>query len=248
MARKDTAEPTEPTERSEPTERTEPTEATQALPGEPAGAGAEATPTGGGQEAVPQAPPSPDYRDLYLRALAELDNFRKIAARDRRALIETASEGVLRKLLDSVDALERAAGEVERVRDQAPANFQAVVQPSVEGIRAIHRQLMAVLASEGVDRIDPKGEPFDPVHHDAIARVERADLPEGTIIEVVQVGYTLKGTTLRAPRVVVAAPATADAPPAGGAAPSRGDPASGSGPAARRPHVTVQTDSADEEE
>lgn len=154
--------------------------------------------------------PSPDYKDLYLRALADLDNFRKVTARERRALVATAAEGVLRKLLDSVDALDRAAGEIERVRDQADADFRPVVQRSVDGVHAIKRQLMAVLSSEGVERVDPKGEPFDPAHHDAIARVEAPNAPEGTIVDVVQVGYTLRGTQLRAPRVVVAAPAAAE--------------------------------------
>ncbi len=160
---------------------------------------------GPGVQEVPPAPSGePDYKDLYLRALAELDNYRKVQARDRRALIDQASGGVLAKLLEPVDAFERAVAEVERLQEQAPAAFQPVVQRSVEGMKALERQLQAVLTSEGVERVDPRGEPFDPEHHEAVARVESAKEHEGTIVEVVQVGYRLRGTSLRPPRVVVA--------------------------------------------
>jgi molecular chaperone GrpE len=155
-------------------------------------------------EGRPAPSGQPDYKDLYLRALAELDNYRKVQARERRALIDQASEGVLAKLLEPVDAFERAVTEVERLQEQAPAAFRPAVQRSVEGMKALERQLQAVLTSEGVECIDPRGEPFDPEHHDAVARVESADQHEGTIIEVVQVGYRLRGTSLRPPRVVVA--------------------------------------------
>ncbi|HEX9709872.1 MAG TPA: nucleotide exchange factor GrpE [Candidatus Thermoplasmatota archaeon] len=153
----------------------------------------------------PAAPPAPDYEDLYLRALAELDNYRKVAARERRTLLDMAAEGVVRKLLEPADAFERAVGEVERVHELAPEALQPVLLRSVEGLRALQRQLDAVLSSEGVERVSPRGEAFDPQRHEAVARVERADAAEGTILDVVQVGYTLRGAILRAPRVVVSA-------------------------------------------
>ena len=176
-----------------------------------------ATPDSGPAPApAPPRPPEPDYKDLYLRALAELDNYRKVALRERRALIESAAEAVIRKLIDPVDALDRAVADVERLETQVAAELKPALNRSAEGLRALRRQFHAVFESEGVVRLWQPGASFNPAIHEAIASVPTDAAQEGTVVEVIQPGYLLRERLVRPARVAVAArkPAAAELEPA----------------------------------
>lgn len=133
--------------------------------------------------------------DKYLRAVAELDNVRKRAARD----VENA-----RKF-----ALERFASELLAVRDSLEMGLASAATASVEDLRegsqATLQQLAATLERFGVTEVDPEGEPFDPAVHEAMTVQPSPEVEPGTVVAVYQKGYLLNGRLLRPARVVVAA-------------------------------------------
>jgi molecular chaperone GrpE len=134
-----------------------------------------------------------EQRDLYLRAVAELDNFRKRSARE----VETA-----RKF-----GAERLAQSILPVRDSLEAGIAAAEQSGesvlVEGQRATLRLLDEALTASGIRAIEPYGEPFDPNKHEALSLVPAADKPPNTVVDVVQKGYELNDRLLRAAKVLV---------------------------------------------
>jgi molecular chaperone GrpE len=128
------------------------------------------------------------------RLAAEFENFRKRAARDQENLTVRANERLVKELLPVVDDLERA---LEAAAEHEEAKLE-------EGVRLVHRQLEQVLEREGLGEIPTDG-PFDPHVHEALL-TQPSDADEGSVIEVLQKGYTLGGRVLRPARVVVAAP------------------------------------------
>jgi molecular chaperone GrpE len=133
-----------------------------------------------------------EYLDLSQRTRAELENYRKRAAREAAQAGERAKANLIRELLPVVDNLERAvasAGEDE--------------QHLADGVKLVHAQLVAALEREGIQSFDPVGETFDPECHEALST--REDGESGRILDVVEKGYKLNGTVLRPARVVVSA-------------------------------------------
>jgi len=129
----------------------------------------------------------------YLRAAAELDNFRKRATRD----VETA-----RKF-----GPERLAQALLPVRDSLAAGLAATSKGDaglIQGQQATLRLLDEALAAAGVTEIDPKGEPFDPAKHEALTVVPSAEVEPNSVLEVIQKGYQLHDRLLRAAKVIVA--------------------------------------------
>lgn len=166
------------------------------VPGEPL-AGAEA-----GAESSDGAPPAhaeePDYHDRWLRAAAELDNVRKRARRDA-GLAET--RGILRlarELLPSIDNLDRALAAAESQPENADHHL-------TDGIRLVHSEMLAALERVGIVPDSPRGEPFDPHRHEAVAQQPADGVVAGTVIDVYQPGYRLGEDVVRAAKVVVAA-------------------------------------------
>ena len=188
--------------------------------------GTESSAAAPGVAPVPPAE-APDYRDLFLRATAELDNYRKRAERDRQALIQFAAEGLARKLLDPVDSLDRAVLEIERVRAHAPDAIKGALATSQEGLRALKRQFMDALAGEGIEPFRPEGAAFDPSLHEALVRVPHPTLPDGAVVEVLQTGYTMRSRLLRPARVTVSSGPAAPGAPQEPAAPALADPSHG---------------------
>jgi len=140
----------------------------------------------------------PDYRDLYLRALAETDNVRKRGRRDALAA-ETRGKGrVVRELLPALDNLDRAiaAAEAQDADDE---------HHMTKGIRLVQAELAAALGRVGIESFSPKGEVFDPHQHEAVAQQPVEGVAAGTVAEVYQPGYRYGEEVLRPARVVVAA-------------------------------------------
>jgi len=135
-------------------------------------------------------------QERHLRVLAELENTKKRLHREKEEFVRYASEAVVRGLLPIIDSLDQALVAVDKQSDP-----QAVIK----GVQLIHRQLLGLLEKEGVKRIPTVGESFDPHRHEAVAQVEAADgAADETVVEEVQVGYTLHGKVLRPAMVKVA--------------------------------------------
>ncbi len=135
-----------------------------------------------------------DLREMYLRKLAEFDNFRKRTEREREEFARTAGEGVVRELVPVLDNFERA---LQHGADDGSQAFR-------QGVEMIARQLWDVLQRQGLEVIDPGGQPFEPEFHEAVQRVEGSDHPPGTVVWVAAKGYLFGGRLLRPAMVGVA--------------------------------------------
>jgi molecular chaperone GrpE len=127
------------------------------------------------------------------RLAAEFDNFRKRSAREQAAFSERANERLVKELIPVLDDLGRA---LEAAEKHEEAKLE-------DGVRLVHRALATLLAREGLAEIETDGK-FDPHVHEALLS-QPSDAEEGSVIEVVQKGYTLGDKVLRPARVVVAA-------------------------------------------
>ena len=156
-------------------------------------ANAQAEPTLEEQVAALEAERDEHLYDLK-RVAAEFDNYRKRVARDQESLVARAHERLVKELLPVLDDLERALAAAE---EHEEAKLE-------EGVRLVHRELAAALQREGLAEIDTDGR-FDPHVHEALLS-QPSDAAEGSVIEVVQKGYTLGDRVVRPARVVVAAP------------------------------------------
>jgi len=132
-------------------------------------------------------------RDVYLRKLAEFDNFRKRVDREREDIRQAALEDFIRELLPVIDNFDRAL-------QHADADSGAFHQ----GVEMIAKQLHDTLERKGVSEIDPLGQSFDPLVHEAVQRIEGGDHPPGTVVNVMLKGYTLGDRLIRPAMVGVA--------------------------------------------
>src|SRR4051812_2760675 len=146
------------------------------------------------------APPAdePDYRDQYLRAMAELDNVRKRARRDVSQAEARGIAKLARELLPAIDNFGRAL-------DAAEAQPENRDHHLTDGIRLVQSELLSALARVGIEPDSPKGERFDPHCHEAIAQQPVEGAASGTIVEVYSQGYRYRDDVLRPAKVVVAA-------------------------------------------
>ena len=143
-----------------------------------------------------------DKQDQLLRALAETDNVRRRAQRDREEYVKYAVEGLARDLLPVVDNLDRAIAAARAAGDAARV---------VEGVELIRRELLRVLERHGVTRYSALGQRFDPTRHEAVARMVSEDEAPDTVVAEVAPGYMLNGRVLRPAMVGVAAAPDEDA-------------------------------------
>lgn len=138
----------------------------------------------------------PDYKDQWMRAVAELDNVRKRSRRDAAVAEQRGIARLAREQLPAIDNLDRA---IDSARDQgAPEEF-------VNGLALVRGELVAAFERVGIVAYSPQGEPFDPHVHEAVAQQPADGVPSGTVIEVYQSGYRLGDEILRAAKVVVSA-------------------------------------------
>ncbi|HEY6029747.1 MAG TPA: nucleotide exchange factor GrpE [Gaiellaceae bacterium] len=135
-----------------------------------------------------------EYLDALQRTAAEFDNYRKRVQRDQQSLVARAGERLVRELLPILDDLERA---LEAAEEHEEAKLE-------EGVRLVHRSLAEALRREGLEEIATEGR-FDPHVHEALL-TQPSEEAEGSVIQVLQKGYTLGDHVLRPARVVVAAP------------------------------------------
>jgi molecular chaperone GrpE len=146
------------------------------------------------QDAVPE---EPDYKDKWLRAVAELDNVRKRARRDVGAAESRGIFKLARELLPALDNFERALAAAEAQPENRDHHL-------TDGIRLVQSELLGALSRVGIEPDSPKGERFDPHRHEAVAQQPVDGAEPGTIVEVYSAGYTYGDDVLRPAKVVVA--------------------------------------------
>jgi molecular chaperone GrpE len=143
-----------------------------------------------------------EKQDRLLRTLAEMDNMRRRAQREKEDYTRYATEALLRDLVPVLDNLDRALA-----AGRASADARGVV----EGVELIQRELLRVLERHGVTRYSALGQPFDPNRHEATARVVSTTHEPGTVVSEVAPGYLLHGRVLRPAQVAVATAPDEDA-------------------------------------
>lgn len=141
-------------------------------------------------------------KELYLRKLADFDNYRKRLEREMAEFRKVANANLIRDLLPVVDNLERAVA--------TPSTADGSLRVGVE---LVLRQFKEALGRHGVAEVDPGGAAFDPSLHEAIQRVDSPEVAENTVIQVLQKGYILGERLLRPALVVVAVPSSPAALP-----------------------------------
>jgi molecular chaperone GrpE len=166
-----------------------------------------------------------DLKDRLLRALAEMENLRRRTERevaDSRAYAITA---FARDLLGVADNMRRA---LDAVGTAAQETVDPGMRGLIDGVELTERELINVLEKHGVKKLDPQGTKFDPHRHQAMLEVPDASVPAGTIVQVVQPGYTIGERVLR-PALVTIAKGAPKGGPAEGAPVSANDNSADSG-------------------
>ena len=142
-----------------------------------------------------------EAKDRMLRTLAEMENLRK---RTQREVADARTYGITafaRDVLDIADNLQRALDAVPMdAREAADPGLKALI----EGVELTERSLHKTLEKNGVQKLDPLGEKFDPNFHQAMYEVPDSSVPAGTVVQVVQGGYTIGDRVLRPALVAVA--------------------------------------------
>ena len=135
--------------------------------------------------------------DRVLRITADLDNFKKRAAREKQEAIKFANEGLLQKLIPILDNFDMALAAVQTADGGAAQSLQT-------GVNMIHQQLKNTLAEIGLEELDATGKAFDPNLHEAVSQKETAEAPEGQVVQQLRKGYKFRDRLLRPASVVVA--------------------------------------------
>lgn len=152
-----------------------------------------------------------DLKDRLLRTVAEMENLRKRTERDVADTRSYAIAGFARDMLSATDALSRALVVIPaETRETAEGSLKSLI----EGIELAERETQRLLAKHGVKPIEAAGQKFDPHKHQAMFEVPNTEVPEGTVVQVVQEGFAIGERVLRPAMVGVAkgGPAAAPAP------------------------------------
>jgi molecular chaperone GrpE len=142
-----------------------------------------------------------EYKDRWLRGMAEMENLRR---RTEREVADARVYGITQFARDVVlvaDNMERA---LQALDDELRAKADAGVKALLDGVELTERELLKVLEKHGVKRLEPKGQKFDPHRHQAMFEVPDETVPSGTVVQVVQAGYTIGDRVLRPAMVGIA--------------------------------------------
>ncbi len=197
----------------------EPSPNSETPPADPSAAAPE-TPEAVATPATDEAAPAPNpleaalaeaaqWKDTAYRNAAELDNFRKRAAREAQEARAYANADLLRSLFPILDNFEMGL-EAARAESEKSMIFM--------GMSMVHRQIVDFLRDSGVVEVEALSKPFDPNLHDAVSQEASTSVPEGTVLRVTRKGYKLKDRLLRAASVVVSSAPAPEASAEGGQA------------------------------
>jgi molecular chaperone GrpE len=133
-------------------------------------------------------------KDMYLRQLAEFENFRKRLAKEQEDFGKYANQKIIEELLPVIDSLEMTLSHCSEEEKKTPL---------VSGVELTRKQLLQALEKHGVKQYGTEGEPFDPNFEEAIGTEKNESLGPGMVAKVLRKGYTLHGKDIRAAMVVV---------------------------------------------
>jgi molecular chaperone GrpE len=150
-----------------------------------------------------------DMRDRLLRTMADMENLRRRTEREKADTARYAISNFARDVLTVGDNLRRT---IEHVPTEA-ASQDPALRSFLDGVELTERELLNVLERHGVTRIDPVGQRFDPNCHQAMYEVQNPDVPEGTVVDVMQAGYVIGDRCLRPALVAVAKGGARQTPP-----------------------------------
>src|SRR5437763_17037444 len=135
-----------------------------------------------------------ELKDRLLRTLADMENLRR---RTDREVADARTYGVTnfaRDILAVADNMERALKALDdEIRDKAEAGVKALL----DGVELTERELIKVMEKHGIKKIEPQGQKFDPNLHQAMLEIPDASVPAGTVVQIMQPGYTIGGRGLR---------------------------------------------------
>ncbi len=137
------------------------------------------------------------FKERWVRAVAEMDNFRKRSARERQEAVQFANQGLLERLVPALDNLDMALTAVSAAQDGSSDALKT-------GVEMVLGQLRGILRDAGLEEISAVGQVFDPTWHEAVSQQDSEEVPEGHVLQQLRKGYRLKERLLRPATVVVA--------------------------------------------
>ncbi len=149
------------------------------------------------EELQQKAAKADEHWDRLLRTLADLENFKKRAARERQDAIKFANASLLEKLIPALDNFDMALAAANNAEGHSIESLKT-------GIAMIYNQLKTALTDSGLEEIDATNQPFDPNLHEAVSHQESAAVPEGQVLQQLRKGYKLRDRLIRPASVVVA--------------------------------------------
>ena len=167
-------------------------------PEKPTGAGTDALAPGQLEDLKQRAAKADEHWDRLLRTLADFDNYKKRAAREKQETAKFANEGLLQKLIPVLDSLDMALAAASQA---APGQALESMQT---GINLVCQQLKATLGEFGLEEVDAAGARFDPNLHEAVSQRETSEAPEGQVVQQLRKGYRLRERLLRPATVIIA--------------------------------------------
>lgn len=135
-----------------------------------------------------------EFIEHLKRLQAEFENYRKRIDKEKEEFSKFANEGLILKLLDVCENLERALESAKSTKAS---------KPMLEGLEMVYKQLDEILTKEGLEPIETVGKKVDPFKHEVLMEEENKDCDAGAILEELQRGYTLKGKVIRYSKVKV---------------------------------------------
>ncbi|CAA2101398.1 Protein GrpE [Methylobacterium bullatum] len=142
-----------------------------------------------------------ELKDRVLRTLAEMENLRRRTEREVADARTYAVTNFARDMLNAADNIRRA---LESVPAEAASTAEGPLKALIDGIELTERDLAKTLERHGVKLIEPQGQRFDPNRHQAMFEVPNAEVPNGTVVQVMQSGYVIGDRVLRPALVGVA--------------------------------------------
>ena len=141
-----------------------------------------------------------DLKDKLLRTLADMENLRRRSQKDREDALKYSAANFARDMLSVADNLRRA---IESIPEEGDPDGAALVG-FIEGIALTEKELLSTLERHGIQKIEPMGEKFDPQFHEAMFEIPSADAENGTVLQIVEVGYVIHDRLLRPAKVGIA--------------------------------------------
>ena len=142
-----------------------------------------------------------ELRDRYLRLAAEMDNLRRRTEREVKDAKSYSVAGFARDMLAVSDNLRRA---IDAIPPEARAAADAGLMTLIEGVEMTERSMLSALERHGVRKLEPVGQKFDPNFHQAMFEVPNTEVPNNTVVQVVQAGFSIGERVLRPAMVGVA--------------------------------------------